>query len=90
MQGEVHGLEKYLNTSKEKILKEVGLSRNLENNKYGRSKEEVHQEHRKKYEGKPLQGQFRKATFLCLIIEWEGGTSNGKFGGGGGEPFKFF
>ena len=62
VQVEVHGLEKYLSTSKEKILKEVSRSRIIENNKCGRSKEEVHKEHQKKYEGKPLDGQFRKAT----------------------------
>ena len=59
---EVHSLEKYLSTSKEKILKEVSRSRIIENNKCGRSKEEVHKEHQEKYEGKPLHGQFRKAT----------------------------
>ena len=37
-------------------------SRIIENIKCGRSKEEVHKEHREKYEGKPLHGQFRKAT----------------------------
>ena len=37
-------------------------SRIIENIKRGRSKEEVHKEHREKYEGKPLHGQFRKAT----------------------------
>ena len=62
MQVEVHSLEKYLSTSKEKILKEVSRSRIIENNKCGRSKEEVHKEHQEKYEGKPLHGQFRKAT----------------------------
>ena len=36
---EVHSLEKYLSTSKEKILKEVSRSRIIENNKYRRSKE---------------------------------------------------
>ena len=62
MQVEVHNLEKYLSTSKEKILKEVSHSRIIENNKYGRSKEEIHKVHREKYEGKPLHGQYRKAT----------------------------
>ena len=62
VQVEVHSLEKYLSTSKEKILKEVSRSKIIENNKCGRSKEEVHKEHQKKYEGKPLHGQFRKAT----------------------------
>ena len=62
MEVEVHSLEKYLSTSKEKVLKEVSRSRFIENNKCGRSKEEVHKEHREKYEGKPLHGQFRKAT----------------------------
>ena len=62
MEVEVHSLEKYLSTSKEKILKEVSRSRFIENNKCGRSKEDVHKEHRKKYEGKPLHGQLRKAT----------------------------
>ena len=62
MQVEVHSLEKYLSTSKEKILKEVSRSRIIENNKCERSKEEVHKKHQEKYEGKPLHGQFRKAT----------------------------
>ena len=62
VQVEVHSLEKQLSTSKEEILKEVIRSRVIENNKCGRSKEEVHKEHREKYEQKPLQGQFRKAT----------------------------
>ena len=62
MQVEVHSLEKYLSISKEKILKELSRSRTIENNKYGRSKEETHQEHREKYEEKPPHGQFRKAT----------------------------
>ena len=62
MQVEVHSLEKCLSTSKEKILKEVSHSRIIENNKYGRSKEEIHKVHREKYEGKPLHGQYRKAT----------------------------
>ena len=35
VQVEVHSLEKYLSTSKEKILKEVSRSRIIENNKYG-------------------------------------------------------
>ena len=59
---EVHSLEKYVSTSKEKILKEVSRSRIIENNKYGTSKKEIHKEHREKYEGKPLHGQFIKAT----------------------------
>ena len=62
MQVEVHSLEKYLSTLKEKILKEVSRSRIIENNKYGRSKEEIHKEHREKSERKPLHGQFIKAT----------------------------
>ena len=62
VQVEVHSLEKYLSTLKEKILKEVSRSRIIENNKYGRSKEEIHEEHWEKYEGKRLHGQFRKAT----------------------------
>ena len=33
-----------------------------ENNKCGRSKEEVHKEYQQKYEGTPLHGQFRTAT----------------------------
>ena len=61
-QREVASLEKYLSTSKEKILKEVSRSRIIENNKYGRSKEEIHEEHWEKYEWKRLHGQFRKAT----------------------------
>ena len=62
VQVEVHNLEKYLSTSKDKILKEVSRSRIIESNKCGRSKKEVHKEHREKYEGKLLHGQFRKAT----------------------------
>ena len=60
MQVEVHSLEKYLSTSKEKILKEVSRSRIIEINTYGISKEEIHKEHLEKYDGKPLHGQFRK------------------------------
>ena len=45
MQVEVHSLEKYLSTSKEKILREVSCSRIIANNKYGRSKEEINKEH---------------------------------------------
>ena len=41
----VHSLEKYLSTSKEKILKEVSRSRIIENNKYRRSNEKIHKEH---------------------------------------------
>ena len=59
---EVHSLEQYLSTSKEKILNEVSRIRIIENNKCGRSKEEVPKEHQEKYEGKLLHGQFRKAT----------------------------
>ena len=62
VQIEVHSLDKHLSTSKEKILKEVSRSRIIENNKYGRSKEEIHKEHREKSERKPLHGQFIKAT----------------------------
>ena len=62
VQVEVHSIEKYLSTSKEKILKEVSRSRITESKKCGRSKEEVHKENREKYEGKPLHGKFRKAT----------------------------
>ena len=42
VQVEVHSLEKYLSASKEKIFKKVSCSRIIENNKCGRSKEEVH------------------------------------------------
>ena len=42
-------------------IKEVNCSRIIENNKY-RSKEKIQKEHQEKYEGKPLHGQFRKAT----------------------------
>ena len=49
-------------TLKEKILKEVSRCRIIEKNKYGRGKEEIHKEHQETYEGKPLHGQFRKAT----------------------------
>ena len=45
VQVEVHSLEKYLSTSKEKILREVSCSRIIANNKYGRSKEEINKEH---------------------------------------------
>ena len=62
VQVEVYSLEKYLTTSKNKILKEVSRSRIIENNKYGRGKEEIYKEQREKYEGKPLHGQFGKAT----------------------------
>ena len=62
VQIEVHSVEKYLSTSKKKILKEISRSTIIENNKYGRSKKEIHKEHREKYEGKPLHGQFIKAT----------------------------
>ena len=62
VQVDVHSFEKYLNTSKEKILREVSCSRIIENNKYGRRKEEIYKEHREKCEGKPLHGQFIKAT----------------------------
>ena len=44
LQVEVHSHEKYLSTSKENILKEVGHSRIIENNKYRRIKEEIHKE----------------------------------------------
>ena len=62
MQVGVHSLKKYLSTSKEKILQEISRIRIIENNKYGRSKEEIYKEHREKYEGKSLHGQFIKAT----------------------------
>ena len=42
---EVHSLENYLSTLNGKILKEVSRSRITENNKYGKSKEEIHKEH---------------------------------------------
>ena len=45
VQVEVHSFETYLSTSKEKILKEVSRSRIIEINKYGRSKEEIHEKH---------------------------------------------
>ena len=45
VQVEVRSLEKYLTTSKEKILKEVSRSTVTENNKYERSKEEIRKEH---------------------------------------------
>ena len=45
VQVEVHSLKKYLSISNEKILKEVSRSKITENNKYGRSKEEIHKEH---------------------------------------------
>ena len=62
MQVEVHSLEKCLSTSKERILKELSHSKIIENNKYGRSKEEIDKEHQEKYEGKPLHGQLIIAT----------------------------
>ena len=62
VQVEVHSYEKYLSTSKEKVLKEMRRSRIIENNKCGRNKKEAHKQHREKYEEKPLHGQFRKAT----------------------------
>ena len=62
VQVEVHSLEKYLSTLNGKILKEVSRSRIIENNKYGKSKKEILKEHQEKYEGKPLHGQFIKAT----------------------------
>ena len=62
VQVEVHSLEKYLSILKEKILKEVSRIRIIEINKYGRSKEKIHKEHREKYEGKPLHRKFGKAT----------------------------
>ena len=40
----------------------MSCSRIIVNNKCRTSKVEVHKEHREKYEGKPLHGQFRKAT----------------------------
>ena len=49
MQVEVRSLEKDLSTSKEKMLKELSRSRIVANNKYGRSKEEIHKEYREKY-----------------------------------------
>ena len=42
--------KKHLSTLNKKILKEVSPSRITENNKYGKSKEEIHKEH-EKYEG---------------------------------------
>ena len=56
-------LDKYLSTSKEKILKPISHSRIIENNNYGRSKEEIHEEYREKYEGKPLHGQLQKKSY---------------------------
>ena len=44
-QVEVRSFEKYLNTSKDKILTDVRRSQTMETNKYGRSKEEIHKEH---------------------------------------------
>ena len=42
VQVEVHSHEKYLSTSKEKILKEVSRNIIIENNKQGRNTEEIH------------------------------------------------
>ena len=61
VQVEVHCLENSLSTSKEKMLKDVSRSRIIKNNKYGRSKEEIHKDHQEKYKVKSLHGQFRKA-----------------------------
>ena len=58
VQIEVHSLEQYLSSSKEKILKELCHGRIIENNKYGRRKEAIHK-NTEKCEGKPLHGQFR-------------------------------
>ena len=52
----MYSLEKYLSTLKEKILKEVSRSRIIENNKHGRSKEEIRKEHQEKHERKHLYG----------------------------------
>ena len=49
-------------TSKEKILKEVSRSRIIENNKYGKIKEEIYKKDRENYKGKPLHGQVRKVN----------------------------
>ena len=68
MQIEVYSFEQYLSSSKEKILKELCHGRIIENNKYGRTKEEIHKEHREKCEGKPLHVQFRKATEEVSIV----------------------
>ena len=43
--------KKHLSTLNKKILKEVSPSRITENNKYGKSKKEIHKEHQEKYEG---------------------------------------
>ena len=59
-QVEEHSYEKYLSTSKEKMLKKVSRNRIIENNKYGKSKQEIHKENRKMYEGKPLHGQLQR------------------------------
>ena len=48
VQVQVHSLGKYLSTLKEKILNEVNRSKIIENNKCGRSTEEVHKEYREK------------------------------------------
>ena len=40
---------------------EINNNNNNNNNKCGRSKEEVHQQHRQKYERKTIHGQFRKS-----------------------------
>ena len=47
----LHTLEKHLSTLNKKILKEVSPNRIIENNKYGKSKKEIHKEHQEKYEG---------------------------------------
>ena len=60
VQVEVHSLEKYLSTLKKKISKEVSSSIIIENNNYGRSKEETHQEHREKYEKTPFMDSLEK------------------------------
>ena len=38
---------------------------------YGRSKEEIHKEYRKKYEVKYLHGHFRKATEVRSKRSWD-------------------
>ena len=57
VQVEAHSLDKYLSTSKEKMLNEVSHSRIV-----GRNKEEIDKEHQEKYEEKPLPGHFRKVV----------------------------
>ena len=60
VQVEVHSFKTYLSTLKEKILKEV-TAESLKTIRIEEVKKK-YLEYRAKYDGKPLHGQFRKAT----------------------------